>query len=174
MRRLRHALGAGAVLLACAACGQDEQVGFGGAPPTTSADLSSTAPSTSPRTSPRSGPAGTPDADPMNPKPPPGAVAVSAARVDASALPAGYPTVVWTEGDGSTVGAYGQAGGCTEARAGVAEQTAQHVVIRITETTMSAGPCTMEIRYPPLVVTLDAPLGDRTVVLQRSQVGPPR
>jgi hypothetical protein len=166
--RLRHALGVGAVLLACAACGQNEQVGFGGAPPTTSADL----PTTAATTVPASRPVEPPDGDLMNPKPPPGAVAVPEAKVDASALPPGYPKVVWTEGDGSTVGAYGQAGGCTEAKADVVEQTGQHVVVRITETTTSAGPCTMELRIPPLTVKLDAPLGDRTVVLQRRQVGP--
>jgi hypothetical protein len=161
---VRHALSIGAILLACAACGQNEDVGFGGAPATTSADLPTTAQAT-PSVQP-------PDGDPMHPKPPPGAVAVPAARVDASALPPGYPSVVWTVGDGSTVGAYGQAGGCTEASADVPEQTTQYVVVRITETTLSAGACTMELRVPPLAVTLDAPLGDRTVILQRRQLGP--
>lgn len=162
--RVRHALGIGAVLLACAACSQNEDIGFGSAPATTSADLPTTVRTTTP--------VQPPDGDLMNPKPPPGAVAVPPERVDASALPAGYPALVWTVGDGSTVGAYGQAGGCTEASADVVEQTAQHVVVRITETTLSAGVCTLEIRVPPLTVTLDAPLGDRTVVLQRRQIGP--
>jgi hypothetical protein len=160
----------GAVLLGCAACGRNEQVGFGGAAPTTAADRTTTAQATAPVSS--SG--GTPDTDPMNPKPPPGSVMVPATRVDASALPPGYPTVVWMVGDGSTLGAYGQAGGCIEATADLVEQTARRVVIRITEATTSAGPCTMEIRYPPLTVTLDAPLAERTVVLQRRQLGPPR
>ena len=165
-RRLGRAFGVGAVLLACAACGQND-IGFGGAPstvPSTSVDL--------PTTGPASTPVAPPEGDPMNFQPPPGAVAVAAAKVDASALPPGYPKLVWTEGDGSTIGAYGQAGGCTEARADVTEQGAQRVVLQITETTLSAGPCTMEIRYPALTVKLDAPLGERTVVLARRQVGP--
>jgi len=162
MRRLRLALGVGAVLLACAACGQNEEIGFGGAPPATSDRLPSTVlPTTGP-----------PDADPMDPKPPAGGTPVDEARVDASALPDGYPKVVWTEGDGSVIGAYGQAGGCTEASAQVTEQNGQRVIMRITETVTSTGPCTMELRYPPLTVKLDAPLGGRTVVLQRAQVGP--
>ena len=166
MRRLRLALAFGALLLACAACGQNDEIGFGGAPPTTSAEL----PSTGPAESLPPGPP--PDGNPMNPTPPAGGIAVAQAKVDAAALPEGYPRVVWTEGDGSTIGAYGQAGGCTEASAQVIEQNAQRVVMRITETTTSSGPCTMELRFPPLTVKLDAPLADRTVVLQREAVGP--
>jgi len=31
----------------------------------------------------------------------------------------------------------------------------------------------MDLRFPPLTVLLDEPLGDRTVVLERRQIGPP-
>jgi len=165
--RLRPALGIGAVLLACAACGGDEEIGFGGAPPATSDTPQATSGAPPSAESP-----GPPLGDPVNPQPPPGATPVPASRVDASALPDGYPRVVWTVGDGSTIGAYGQAGGCIEATAEATEQTGQRVVMRITETTLSTGPCTMEISFPPLMVTLDAPLGDRTVVLTRRQAGP--
>jgi hypothetical protein len=94
---------------------------------------------------------------------------VPASKIDASALPEGYPKVAWTEGDGATVGAYGVAsGGCVEVLGELAEQNPQRVVLRIVEHTTSTGVCTMEIRYPPVSVRLAEPLGDRTVVLQRT------
>ncbi len=156
-------MGAGALLLVCVACGQDEQIGFGGAQPTTTAPEVGV---------PTEQPAEPPAVDPMNPAPPAGGIEVAEAKVDATALPEGYPSVVWTEADGAVVGAYGQAGGCTEATGSVTEQSAAQVVFLVTETTSDAQMCTMDIRYPPLTVKLDAPLGDRTVVLQRTQVGP--
>jgi hypothetical protein len=163
MRRVGHILGAGAILL-CVACGQNDEIGFGGVPPMTTADR--------PTSGPVETPAVPPDTDPMFPRPPAGVTIVPEAKVDSSALPNGYPRVVWTEGDGTTIGVFGQAGGCTEATAEMAEQTTERVIVVITETTTSTGPCTMEILYPPLTVKLDAPLGDRTVVLERTQIGP--
>jgi len=164
MRRLGHLLSIGALLLVSAACGQNDEIGFGGAPMTTGSEL--------PSTDPGEPSSAMPPGEPGQIPPPAGSVPVPEAKVDASALPEGYPRVAWTEGDGRTLGAYGQAGGCIEASAEVREQTAQRVVLRITETVTSTGPCTMEIRFPPLSVTLDSPLGDRTVVLERTQVGP--
>jgi hypothetical protein len=160
MRRVGHILGVGALLLVCTACGQNDEIGFGGAPPTTAADR------------PTSGPVETPATNLVFPRPPAGVTVVSEAKLDPSALPNDYPKVVWTEGDGTTIGVFGQAGGCTEATAKVTEQTAERVVVVITETTTSTGPCTMEIRYPPLTVKLDVPLGDRTVALERTHIGP--
>lgn len=157
-------MGIGALLLASAACGQNDEIGFGGAPPTTSAELPTSAPAEPPSANPPVGD--------LQPQPPAGAAVVPPARVDASALPDGYPRVVWTEGDGRVLGAYGQAGGCIEASAQLKEQAGQRVVLVITETTTSTGPCTMEILFPPLTVKLDSPLADRTVVLQRAQIGP--
>ena len=157
-------LGASALLLACVACGQNEEIGFG-APPANDAGERSDV--TLP-TEPLEPPAG----DPMKPAPPPGGVEVAEAKVDASALPEGYPKLVWTEADGAMVGVYGQAGGCIEATGSVTEQSAQQVVFLITETNSGGQVCTMDLRFPPLTVKLDAPLGDRTVVLQRTQVGP--
>jgi hypothetical protein len=164
MRRLGLALGTGALLFAIAACGQNDEVGFGGAPPTTP-EPTTQEPSLPTEMPPQDGnPAGFP--------PPAGTAQVAEVKVDASGLPEGYPRTVWTEGDGTTVGVYGQDGGCTEATAEATEQGAQRVVLKITETTTSTGPCTLELRFPPLTVKLDAPLGDRTVVLERAQVGP--
>jgi hypothetical protein len=149
--------------LACVACGGHEQIGFGGAPPpSTPGDPPTTA---TPAPLPPGG------GDPLALQPPPGSIPVPAAQVDASALPPGYPTVVWTTG-GADLGVYGQAGGCVQAAAEATEQGPGRVAVRITETTTSTGPCTMEISYPPLAVALDAPLGQRSVVLTRLQVGP--
>lgn len=149
-------------MLLAAACGQREEVGFGGSPPAATSPSMEHPVSTSPIPP-------VPAPDPTNPAPPAGATPVPAARVDASALPEGYPRVAWTEGDGTTLGAYGVAsGGCVEVRAELAEQNAQRVVMRIIEHTTSTGPCTMEIRYLPVTVELAAPLGERAVILQRT------
>ncbi len=102
------------------------------------------------------------------PAPPPGGTAVPAAQVDASALPEGYPRLVWIQGDGRTVGAYGQEGGCTQVHSELREQTPQLVRITFVEVTMSPGPCTMDLRFRPLTRQLEAPLGERSVVLTRS------
>ncbi|GLZ45248.1 hypothetical protein Acsp06_14330 [Actinomycetospora sp. NBRC 106375] len=102
--------------------------------------------------------------DPLVATPPAGAGALPAERVDAGALPAGLPTLVWTRGD-RVVGVYGRAGGCTDARAEVVEQGADRVVLRVVQFSTGPGPCTRELVYPPLEVTLDAPLGERRVVL---------
>lgn len=106
----------------------------------------------------------TPAPDPLTSAPPAGATALAAARVDATGLPAGFPTLVWSRDD-TTLGVYGRAGGCTEARAAVAEQGPEQVVVRVEQVTTSPGPCTRELLYPPLEVRLDAPLADRRVVL---------
>jgi len=53
------------------------------------------------------------------------------------------------------------------------EQTPRLIRVAVVEVTTSSGPCTMDLRYPSLAVQLDAPLGDRTVVLERHTIGPP-
>jgi hypothetical protein len=102
--------------------------------------------------------------DPLVSTPPAGATALPPERVDAGALPAGLPTLVWTRGD-ETVGVYGRGGGCTDARLEVVEQDTERVVLRVVQFSTGPGPCTRELVYPPLEVTLDAPLGRRPVVL---------
>lgn len=102
--------------------------------------------------------------DPLVAEPPAGTTALDAARVDTSGLPPGFPTLVWTRGP-RTVGVYGRAGGCTEASAQLVDQTPEAVTVRVVQTTTSPGPCTRELRYPPLEVSLAADLGQRRVVL---------
>lgn len=149
---LRFGLLAVVVLLA-AGCSSGEDTPSGTAPPT----IPTGAPAPSNRPVPAS-------PDPLVATPPAGATALPAGRVDTSALPAGLPTLVWTRG-ARTVGVYGRAGGCTEARLEVVEQGADRVVLRVVQQRTSPGPCTRELVYPPLEATLDAPLGQRRVVL---------
>jgi hypothetical protein len=103
-------------------------------------------------------------ADPLTADPPDGTTALEPSRVEARGLPPGFPTLVWTRGP-RTLGVYGRAGGCTEASAQLVGQTAQEVTVRVLQTTTSTGPCTRELRYPPLEVTLADDLGARRVVL---------
>ncbi|WP_200797459.1 hypothetical protein [Streptoalloteichus hindustanus] len=148
----------GAALVLVGACGQEQpKIGFGGAPPAVGSSSASVTPA--------------PTEDETTPKPPNGARALPPDRVDASGLPEGYPRLVWfQDADGRTLGAYGQEGGCGRVEAKVTEQTAQRVRILFTETTPTgAQQCTMDLRYPPKTVTLDAPLGDRAVVLQEQR-----
>jgi hypothetical protein len=105
-----------------------------------------------------------PAPDPLTATPPSGGTVVPATQVDAESLPAGFPTLVWTRGP-RTLGVYGRAGGCTEARVELAEQTAEKVVLRVVQYSTGPGPCTRELRYPPLEAPLAADLGDRRVVL---------
>jgi hypothetical protein len=140
--------------------------GCGGTPPPPAPG-----PGTPPTVATGAPPAGTPaapstpaPADPLTADPPDGTTALDAARVEARGLPPGFPTLVWTRG-ARTLGVYGRAGGCTEASAQVVDQTAEAVTVRVVQTTTSTGPCTRELRYPPLEVTLAADLGTRRVVL---------
>jgi hypothetical protein len=82
----------------------------------------------------------------------------------------------WTTGDGRTVGTYAQEGGCGRSEAKPTAQTDQQVTILLMEVIPkpdSRTMCTMDIRYPKVSVTLDAPLGERRIVLERTQVVQP-
>lgn len=149
------ALGAGMVLLLAGACGE-QQDNAGGDPPATTETSSPTE-----TAEPERQPARTP---------PSGGTEVAAAQLDAAALPEGYPTLVWTEDDGATVGAVAQEGGCGKAHLEVSEQSATQVVVTMVEV-VPAEPqaCTMDLRYPKLTAELAEPLGDRTIVLKSEQ-----
>ncbi len=158
MRRVGTVLGGAVLLVALVGCaGRQDGVGFGGAPdpaPPASSEAQ-------------------PEPIPGNPTPPTGGGALPAVQVDAAALPDGHPRLVWTLDDGHTVGVYGQEGGCSQVRADLLEQTASTIRIDLVETIPTTGPCTMDLRFPPLSVQLDEPLGQRTVLLERRTVGPP-
>ncbi|GAA1310996.1 hypothetical protein GCM10009634_77460 [Saccharothrix xinjiangensis] len=101
---------------------------------------------------------------------PPGGVEVPDERVDGSAVPEDTPKTVWTEGDGSTLGVLAQEAGCGKASVEIAAQGPDTVEVVLVETTRADQQvCTMDIRYPPLTAELDAPLGEREVVLTTRQ-----
>ncbi|QYN26576.1 hypothetical protein K1T34_48955 [Amycolatopsis sp. DSM 110486] len=97
---------------------------------------------------------------------------VPAGQVDAAALPPRFPAEAYITNGGTVLYVRAIEGGCQHALAEVTEQTAQHVVVDLSQTKVPPGQlCTKDLRYPYLPVTLAAPLGDRTVVLTQS---PPR
>jgi hypothetical protein len=160
MRSLGTALGAGALLVALVGCssqGGIERSDAGGGPVlTTESPTSPTEPtSTEPE---------------FDTPVPPGGKQVPKDKVDASLMPEGTPSVVWTEADGHVLGATGVEGGCSKASLELVKQDAQQVHVELVETTPSdTQACTMDIRYPPLSLKLDTPLGDRKVVLTHRQ-----
>ncbi|WP_233576370.1 hypothetical protein [Saccharopolyspora rhizosphaerae] len=95
--------------------------------------------------------------------------------IDLSALPQGYPKKIWTQDNGTAVVATGQEGGCSKVHAEVAEQTPDHVkILLVEETPEPPGICTMDLRYPPVAVSLSEPLDGRKVVLEQRDVKVPR
>ena len=156
MRSLGTAVGAGVLLVVLAACATSTPVGPGNAGPTLTTSAEPTSPSA---------------AEPEFESPvPPGGKEVPKDRIDANAVPEGNPTTTWTEGDGTVLGVIAQEAGCGKASVEVAEQNAQAVKLVLVETSPADQPvCTMDIRYPPLTVKLDAPLGDRKIVLTTRQ-----
>jgi hypothetical protein len=162
MRYLAKLVGTGAFLLMATACaGQDmptSQPAAGG---------DSAAPTGSVSTSPGEP---VPTANPPG-KPrltvPEGSTPVPANKIDASALPAGFPREVWTANGGTILNIRAQEGGCGHALGEAAEQSAGRVVVNLSETKAQTGQmCTMDIRYPVISVALAAPLDQRTVVLK--------
>lgn len=142
-----------------------------GAPGSSTAQPGTTVPSSPPTT--LSSPSGT-----DRPAPPPqvsaeplpgGPTAVPAERIDAGTLSELYKKDVQASADGRTLRVIGLAGGCKRASAEVAAQAADQVRITLVTTyypPAGGGVCTQEFYDVPLNVTLDAPLGDRRVVLE--------
>lgn len=90
-------------------------------------------------------------------------------RIDGSKLPEAYPQNVATSDDGRKLLIVAQEGGCGEASAELAGQSAQQVRVTLVETLPPESAdiaCTMDIRFETVSVVLDKPLGERTVVLE--------
>lgn len=91
------------------------------------------------------------------------------ARIDGGALPQAYPQSVATSEDGRKLLIVAQEGGCGEASAELAEQSDERVVVTLVETEPPEEKdiaCTLDIRFETVSVTLDEPLGERTVMLK--------
>ncbi|MCU1683110.1 MAG: hypothetical protein JWQ81_3849 [Amycolatopsis sp.] len=98
---------------------------------------------------------------------PPGDAPVPAGQVDASALPPGYPSQVFTGNGGTVLSVVAEQGGCEHVTAAPPEQNAQHVVVNLVKTIAHTGQmCPDYIRNVTISVTLSAPLAARTVVLK--------
>ncbi|ATE53133.1 hypothetical protein CNX65_07395 [Actinosynnema pretiosum] len=108
-------------------------------------------------------------------EPIPQAAPLEGAKVDAAALPETYDKQVQVGPDGRALLVNGLAGGCKNASAEVAAQSAEQVLVTLVTTyypPRGGGACTDDLRPVPLTVTLDAPLGERRVVLEsREEVG---
>ena len=105
---------------------------------------------------------------------PPNVTAVPKDKVDTTSLSDTYRTEAYVFNDGRDVEVFGVGGGCKEARAEVTAQSAD--LVQITLVTITKQPpgtvCTQEIRQVPLTVRLDAPLGNRRLVLEsREETG---
>ena len=149
---------AGGALLLVASCGS--QAGAGGNVAGPQIDTAASGASTTASGGPFMG----------GPKLPPGTTPVSGSRVNGTELPAGFPREVWTTGDGSTLGLYGEQGGCQTISASVVAQTDTQVTVRLLQiqqkpTAHQTG-CPMYEMLKPMSVTLAKPLGNRTVLLQ--------
>ncbi|MEU0879794.1 hypothetical protein ABZ345_14400 [Lentzea sp. NPDC005914] len=105
---------------------------------------------------------------------PPNVTPVAKDKVDTTSLSDTYRDEAYVFGDGRDVEVFGVGGGCKEARAEVSGQSAD--LVQITLVTITKQPsgtvCTQEIRQVPLTVRLDAPLGNRRLVLEsREETG---
>lgn len=161
MRRFAVALAA----LALAGCTSGTPTGVPGSSTTQPTTMGSSAPSTT-----LSSPS-----EPVQPPPqssaeplPGGPTAVAAERIDGSTLSDLYKKDVQASADGRALRVIGLAGGCKRASAEVAAQAADQVRITLVTTYYppNGGVCTQELYDVPLNVTLDAPLGDRRIVLE--------
>ena len=98
---------------------------------------------------------------------PAGATPVAGSKVDAAALPGGYPRLVWTEGNGSVIGFYAEQGACTTVSASVPAQSDSSVTVRLViSEPASTKPCPQYLRDKEMTVNLDRPLDGRTVIMQ--------
>jgi hypothetical protein len=152
MKRLGTVVGAGVLLLLASACANQQEsqdnAGNDSRPTETSAPAQNQ-----------------PDRQPAR-TPPSGGEKVSDGQLDTKSLQKGYPVMVWTEDDGTTVGVVAQEGGCGKASVENAETDSQVMITMIQTTPKAPQACTMDLRYPKLTTELKAPLGDRKVVLK--------
>ncbi|MEU7480936.1 hypothetical protein AB0A63_33515 [Lentzea sp. NPDC042327] len=168
MRNVVAAVALAVVVAGCSSGGTSSAPGSssssGAAPTGTSAPGTSTPGSSSP-----SAPVQPPvSISQEKPVVPPDVTPVPQEKVDSTSLSETFRTEAYVFGDGRDVEVFGVGGGCKEARAEVTAQSAE--VVQVTLVTITKQPpgtvCTQEVREVPLTVRLDAPLGDRRLVLE--------
>ncbi|WP_433270336.1 hypothetical protein ACQPZF_09470 [Actinosynnema sp. CS-041913] len=168
MRNVKVAVVLAAFALAgCSGDGPSTSPPFSSTPTTPSPSTSATAP-TSPTTT--LSPTGRPtEPPPQSSAPPlPGPTAVPSAQIDGSTLSDIYKREAWLASDGRTVQVFSLAGGCKRASAEITAQSADQVQIALVTTYYppTGGACTEELYLVPVNVVLDAPLGQRRIVLE--------
>ncbi|RAS63272.1 hypothetical protein C8D87_107421 [Lentzea atacamensis] len=174
---MRHVVAAVALAAVLAGCSSGTQSGAPGSGSSSGAPTSGTS---TPSTPGSSGVNPTAPAQPPvsiseeKPVVPPNVTPVPKEKVDTTSLSDTYRDEAYVFGDGRDIEVFGVGGGCKEARAEVSGQSAD--LVQITLVTITKQPpgtmCTQEIRQVPLTVRLDAPLGDRRLVLEaREETG---
>lgn len=190
MRALLIAGVTAVTLAGLAGCGQGDDPAADGQAPKTESSTGSAPGATEPSLTPT--PPSTkldqppdPTKDPPAPSPPvsiengepvvpAGVTQVPSAQVDASAVPEYYDHrgVVWSFDDGRALQAFAMAtSGCDGAEASLTGETSAEVRIELRPLPQAQGGpadgkmCTTVMTPRPVTVALDAPLGDRTVVL---------
>jgi hypothetical protein len=115
---------------------------------------------------------------PTGPVVPPGVEQVPAAQVDASAVPEYYEHrgLVWLFDGGRSLQLFATAtSGCGDAAARITTQSSTEVRIVLEPLPQPQGghpdepACTTVLTPRPVIATLDAPLGDRRIVLSASR-----
>ncbi|MFI7121633.1 hypothetical protein [Amycolatopsis sp. NPDC049868] len=155
MMNAAKTLGAGFVLAATAACG----AGGPGAPANTSTPPVVTTPSDLPTSLPASPPGTKPPMSRPTVGPPPSDKMLPPSQVETK-----LPVQVSAENGGLNV--HLELSGCDEARANLAEENAQRVVVTVTIDHAKPGEmCPQVIRYAVLPVKLAQPLGTRKVIV---------
>ncbi|MBV8932855.1 MAG: hypothetical protein JOZ47_16570 [Kutzneria sp.] len=146
----RAAAGIGVLVLMITACASRDKG--------TGADGSSNAPAP---------PSPVPSSAPPTTGLPPGATgpAVPSRQVDFSRLPADYPHSLWTTDDGRTVVVSGEQSGCSRLTGEPSAQSSTEVDITLVSVTTTQLNCPLHVRFVPVPVRLDAPLGARKIVL---------
>ncbi|MEC3974778.1 hypothetical protein [Amycolatopsis sp. H20-H5] len=160
MRRAAKAFGAGLILVTATACGQGWTAPGTAAPPVEPVtSLPSSAPAPPATQPPVSQPTqGVPGSDRLLPP----------SQIDVSALPQGYPHELSSANGGAVLDLHAEEGGCLKVSAAAGEQNEKQVVVLVTQTNGPKGQmCAMHIREVVVPVTLNAPLGQRTVVLRQ-------
>lgn len=79
--------------------------------------------------------------------------------------PEAVPQTVWQQDDGKTLVVMAEEGGCTKVDAQVTKQTADEVDITLLTVAHTQKICPQYIRDVPVAAHLDAPLGNRKVVV---------
>lgn len=162
-----------ALALSVGACGAGIQTGSSAASPDTTATLP-----VEPTSSTPPDPGATPSAPvtigPSGPVVPPGVDVVPAGQVDASALPEYVqPRDVYSFDGGRSLQVFGMAADpCAGVEADLVDQSAKTVKIILRPMMAPQGGtdvCTQVITAKPATVSLDEPLGQRTVVLSEAR-----